>query len=78
MAFVVIDCGGFKRIVSTDQSKVIKELQENFNATIEGDASGKPNLLSGSEVTSILNGKGCKKSGIEEILNTNVKTINRK
>lgn len=78
MAYIVMDCGGFKRIISTDQSKVIKELQENFEATIEGDETGRPKLLDGSGVASLLNGKGTKKTNIEEIISTNVKKVNRK
>lgn len=78
MTYIVVDCGGFKRIIPTDQGKVIKELQENFSATIEGDETGKPKLLTGSDVASILNGKGTKKTNIDEIINNNVKKVNRK
>lgn len=79
MAFVIVDCGGFKQIVSTDRPQTLRTIQDNFRcATIEGDEFGKAKLLSGADVAKIFNGRSESKQNTKDMLEVNVKPVNRK
>lgn len=79
MAYVIVDCGGFKQIMSTDKPNNIRTIQDNFrNATIEGDEYGKAKILSGEDVARMFNGKTDKPNTIKSVIETKVKPVNRK
>lgn len=79
MPYVIIDCGGFKEIKSTDKPNAIRELQDKFkNATIEGDNTGRAKLLSGDDIARMFNGRSDKPNNVKSVLEANVKPVQRK
>lgn len=80
MKFVIVDCGGFKKIIPVEKTEAIRNLQDKFpNACIEGDEKGKAKQLTGDEVRQMLSGRVADKNpDIDDVLTKNVKTVNRK
>lgn len=77
MGFVVVDCGGFKQIISTDKAKTLRDIREKFTeATIEGDTSGKAKVLTGEEVAKLLGGR-VEADNSTDVFNQKVKTVTR-
>lgn len=76
--YVMIDCGGFKRIMSTDRPNSIQKIQDDFrNATIEGDEFGRATLYSGDEIAAIVGGD-TRKEVKRDVLAVNVKPAKRR
>lgn len=80
MQYVIVDCGGFKKIVPVEKVDTIRKLQDSFpKAYIEGDENGRAKLLTGEDVSAMLRGRvPDRKALVDEVLTQNVKKVNRR
>lgn len=77
--YVIIDCGGFKQIIPKDKTSTIRQIQDDFRgAMIEGDASGKPNVYTGAEISAMFNGRGDRVQDKEVLSPDNIKVVPRR
>lgn len=77
MPYVMIDCGGFKRIMPTDKPNSIRKIQDDFRqSTIEGDANGHARLYSDDDIIKMFGGVSNSEM-TDDVISVNVKSTRR-